>query len=41
MGEKARKQFEDKYTAEKNYEKLINIYNRIILLNKTLKYTPI
>ena len=30
MGEAARKEFEKKYTAEKNYAKLMNIYNRII-----------
>jgi len=30
MGKKARKEFEKKYTAEKNFKMLLNIYNKII-----------
>ena len=31
MGIAARKIFEEKYTAEMNYEQLMSIYNRIII----------
>ena len=34
MGMEARKVFEEKYTAEINYEQLMNIYNRVIINKK-------
>jgi len=34
MGENARKEFEEKYTPEKNYKMLMNIYEKAIDMHK-------
>jgi len=38
MGRNARREYESKYTAEKNYEMLINIYGRAIELNRAVSH---
>jgi len=39
MGKAARKEYEEKYTAEKNYAMLMEIYQKVIEINKRKKAT--